>query len=359
MSSRSQTAPDDQADRSGRGRHAGRTSRAWDAPTRVRAGQGLLVALGLLAMVPAAVATALRIFPPTDDVPALVASFIPYGLLFWLPSALFLTIAAIRARRSRAFARVSLLLFTLLALAGLLAAAVWQVPAFVPDNKAVTTKPLTLVSLNVRHGGADPEATATHAAGADVAMFVEATPAWVRSLPEKFRNEFPYAVGAPLQYDSGSVIFSRYPITSSEALPASSFQQWSAIVNTPQLGSVRLVSVHPCNPYCGPGLWTAEHTELRNWLERQDDMATIVAGDFNAVDDHGPMRDLYADGWRSAANLAGAGFIRTYPANRRIPPLIGIDHVLLNSKLTATSFETFKVPGTDHLGVRAVIAGTG
>ena len=198
----------------------------------------MLVVLGLLSMIPASVATGLRIVPPTDELPALLASFIPYGLLFWLPSALFLTIAAVRARRSRTFSRVSLLLLALVTTAGL------------------------------------------------------------------------------------------------------------------------LVSVHPCNPYCGPGLWPAEHTELRNWMDRQDDLATVVAGDFNAVDDHGPMRALYADGWRSAAHLAGAGFIRTYPANRRFPPLIGIDHVLLNNKLTAISFETFDVPGTDHLGVRAVITGT-
>jgi len=337
----------------------GRPGGTWDAPPRVRAGQGLLVVLGLLSLIPAAVATGLRTFPPTDALPALLASFVPYGLVFWLPATLFLTIAAVRARRSRAFARVSLLLLALVTIVGLLASAAWEAPAFLPNGGAAGTESVTVVSLNVRHGGADPEATAAGTVSADVVMFVEATPDWVQSLPESFRHEFPHAVGAPLQYDNGSVIFSRYPITSSEALPASSFQQWSAIVDTPQLGPLRMVSVHPCNPYCGPGLWTAEHTELRNWLERQDDLATVVAGDFNAVDDHGPMRTLYAEGWRSAADLAGAGFIRTYPANRRIPPLIGIDHVLLNSKLTATSFETFNVPGTDHLGVRAVITGSG
>ena len=350
MSSRSQTVGTNRPNQAGR---------AWDGSTRVRPGQGLLVVLGLLSAVPAGVASILRIFPPTDGPPALLASFIPYGLVFWLPSVLFLTIAAVRARRSPAFARVSLLVLTLATLVGLLTSIAWEAPAFVPDQVATSTESVTVVSLNVRHGGADPEQVATQATGADVAMFVEATPEWVQSLPETFRKDFPYAVGAPLQYDSGSVIFSRHPITSSEALPTSSFQQWSAIVNTPQLGPVRMVSVHPCNPYCGPGLWTVEHTELRDWLGRQDDLATVVAGDFNAVDDHGPMRELYADGWRSAANLAGAGFVRTYPADRRFPPLIGIDHVLLNNKLTATSFDTFHVTGTDHLGVRAVIAGIG
>lgn len=333
-------------------------SEAWDSRRHVRAGQGWLVTLGVFAMIPALVATALRVFPPTDDGPALLASFIPYGLLFWVPACLFLGIAAIRTRRSGMFARLSLVGLSLVCVVGLLASLSWQLPAFVPDQRPVTTDPFTVESLNVEHGSADPSATAEQVAGADIASFVEATPDWVNALPLRFREEFPYAVGAPLQNNAGSVIFSRYPITSSEALPASSFQQWAAVINTPQLGSLRYVAVHPCNPYCGPGLWTAEHAELRNWLARQDDTPTVVAGDFNAVDDQGPMRQLYADGWRSAASLAGAGYVRTYPANKRLPPVIGIDHVLINDRLTATAFTTFTVPSTDHLGVRAVLAGT-
>ncbi len=331
---------------------------AWDTRRQIRPGQGWLVTLGLLCTVPALVATALRIAPPGDDGLALLASFIPYGLVFWLPALLLLGVAALRARRSTAFARISLLLLTLVVLVGLLTSIAWQGPAWVPDRRPVATEPVTLISLNVRAGSADPAATAEAAAGADVAVFVEANPAWVAALPASFREAMPYAVGAPLQYDSGSVIFSRYPITSSEALPTSSFQQWAAVVDTPQLGPLRVVGVHPCNPFCGPGLWTAEHTELRQYLSRLDDTPTVVAGDFNAVDDHGPMRSLYADGWRSAADLVGAGFVRTYPADRRFPPLIGIDHVLVNAGLTATALSTFQIAGTDHLGLRAAVAGT-
>ncbi|HEY5785823.1 MAG TPA: endonuclease/exonuclease/phosphatase family protein [Microlunatus sp.] len=334
------------------------SDQAWDTHRHVRRGQGWLVTLGILALLPAVVATVLRVAPPTDDGPALWASFIPYALVFWLPALLLIGVAALRARRSGAIARISLLSLTMICLVGLLATVAWQAPEFVPNNRPVTTEPLTIASLNVRAGSADTSEVVEQTVGADVVTFVEAPPGWVDALPLQFREAFPYAVGAPLQSTSGSIIFSRYPITSSEALPASSFQQWSAIVDTPQLGPLRVVAVHPCNPFCGPGLWTAEHTELRHWLARQDDTPTVVAGDFNAVDDHAPMRDVYADGWRSAADLAGAGYARTYPADWRFPPLIGIDHILLNDRLTATAFTTFKVPGTDHLGVRAVIAGT-
>ncbi len=330
----------------------------WDGRRHVRAGQGWLVTLGLLALVPALVAAVLRVAPPADDGPALLASFIPYGLAFWAPALVLVGVAAFRARHGGAFARISLLILTLVCLVGLLASVAWQAPDYVPDRRPVTTEPLTVASLNVRAGAAETSDVVEQTTGADVVTFVEASPDWVDALPLQFREAFPYAVGAPLQSASGSIIFSRYPITSSEALPASSFQQWSAVVDTPQLGPLRVVAVHPCNPYCGPGLWTAEHTELRHWLSRQDDTPTVVAGDFNAVDDHAPMRDLYADGWRSAADLAGAGYVRTYPADERFPPLIGIDHILVNGRLTATSFTTFAVPGTDHLGVKAVIAGT-
>ena len=330
---------------------------AWDTRTPGRAGQGWLVTLGLLALVPAVLATALRVVPPADDFPALAASFLPYGLGVWVPALVLLGTAAVRARRGSTIARAGLQVLTLISLIGVLATAAWLGPAFIPDRRPTTTEPLTVVSLNVA-GSAEPSSVAEAAARADVVTLVEASPAWVDALPLRFREEFPYAVGAPLRYDSGSIIFSRHPITSSEALPTSSFQQWSAIIETPQLGSLRVVAVHPCNPFCGRGRWTAEHLQLRTWLARQDDTPMLLAGDFNAVDDHGPMRRLYADGFASAADLAGAGFVRTYPANGRIPPLIGIDQVLVGDRLTATSIETFAVPRTDHLGVRAVIAGT-
>ena len=85
---------------------------------------------------------------------------------------------------------------------------------------------------------------------------------------------------------------------------------------------------------------------------------TIVAGDFNA--DRRSRTDAAAAraGLKSATDVAGAGWLPTYPANRRFPPLMPIDHVLINSQLTATSITTFQIEGTDHLGLIAVLAGT-
>jgi endonuclease/exonuclease/phosphatase (EEP) superfamily protein YafD len=327
-------------------------------PHRRPRGQAWLVVLGVLVAIPAAFATWLRVLPPSSDELAKVASFIPYGLVMWVPAMVLLGTATIRSWRHHRPGRVVLGVLSLLAAAGLTAAAAWEAPAFIPDRRPVVTPPLTVISLNVA-GTADPTAVTQAAAGADVVVFVEASEGWRLSLPERFYQWFPHQAPPMHTMDVGSVIFSRYPLRAGDLPPSNSFQLSAAIVDTPQLGPVRVAAVHPCNPYCGDGLWMREAAHLRSWLAGRDlTIPTVVAGDFNSVDDHSTMRDLYADGFRSAANLAGAGFVRTWPANRRIPPLIGIDHILVDGRLTATEFAAFEVPGTDHLGVQAVIAGT-
>ena len=314
--------------------------------------------LGVLVAIPAAFATWLRVLPPSSDELAKVASFIPYGLAFWVPAVFLLGGAMVRSWRHRRPGRAVLTLLTVVALAGLSAAVVWQAPAFLPDRRPVATPALTVISLNVARG-AETNAVERATAGADIVVFVEAPRTWALELSPTFRQRFRYSAPSMKKFDGGSLIFSRYAIKSDEPLPVTIAQQWAAVVDTPQLGPLRVVGVHPCNPYCGDGLWLSEAAGLRSWLAARDQsIPTVVAGDFNSVDDHSTMRDLYADGFRSAANLAGAGFVRTWPANRRIPPLIGIDHILVDGRLTATEFATFEVPGTDHLGVQAVIAGT-
>jgi endonuclease/exonuclease/phosphatase family metal-dependent hydrolase len=59
---------------------------------------------------------------------------------------------------------------------------------------------------------------------------------------------------------------------------------------------------------------------------------------------------------KSVIDILGAGWLPTYPANRTIPPLLPIDHILVSPQLTATSVARFSVPGSDHLGLKAKIA---
>lgn len=312
--------------------------------------------LGVIAMVPALGATVLRVLLPSSDLLAQLASVIPYGLSCWLPAVLLLVFATVTASRAaRSSVRMLSVLLLTVSLAGLTASIGWLAPAFVSDRKPITSAPLSVVTLNIA-GSASQAAVAAAAEEADIVVLVEASRAWLDRMPADFLEQRPHvATATPEQY--GSVIVSRYPIVSVERLPAGRFPQIAAVVATPQFGNLEVVAVHLCNPLYGNGCWAAEGAQLRNWLgQRSDGTPTVVTGDFNAVNDHSTMQALYRDGFREAADLTGSGFVRTWPNSRWMPPLIGIDHLLLGSGLTATRFETFAVTGSDHLGLRVAVA---
>ncbi len=155
------------------------------------------------------------------------------------------------------------------------------------------------------------------------------------------------------------MIYSRFPLTDTAPLPRTSFQQYVTTASVPGIPDLRIIAAHPCNPYCGRGLWASEHAVLQSSVEQNLDQPLMVVGDLNAVNDHGPMRALRRAGMKSATDVVGAGWLPTYPANRRLPPLLPIDHVLLNDQLTATSISTVHIDGTDHLGLVAAVAGAG
>ena len=93
-------------------------------------GQGLLLTLAGLSLVPAVPTTVMRLVPPTDDATALAASFIAYGVIPYVIALLCLLVALIRARRRLALAILTgtVALLTALHLA-------WLGPLFVPDRR--------------------------------------------------------------------------------------------------------------------------------------------------------------------------------------------------------------------------------
>lgn len=328
---------------------------AWDSTPQPRRGQPLLVVLAAFALVPAIGSTLLRVFPPTDDATALVASFIPYGLPCSVVALLLLVVALVRARRRGVLAVITLLM------AGLVATHLaWLAPLFVPDHRPASTRSITVMSLNLYNGQADPRSVDEQADQADVVVLIETTPEELQALKSLGWDErFPYAVGNRLVDNSDTTIYSRFPLGASTLIGPTSFQQWLTTLEVPGIGTIRLIAAHPCNPYCGGNRWQSEHAALRAIIRPHLAEPMIVAGDFNAVDDHGPMQQLRADGMESATDITGAGWLPTYPANRSFPPLLPIDHILLSPRLTATSLHRISVPGTDHLGLVATIAGTG
>lgn len=328
---------------------------AWDSPGAGPAGQGLLLVPGLLGLGAGALDSGLRVFPPNDGFPVLVASFIAYGVVATAVGLIVLTVAWYRSHRP-----VAVGVLTALTVALLVLQISWQLPLYVPDGRVARTKPFTLLSINMRASESDPAELMTQARQADVLVLLESTPNALRLLQRAGLDEqFGYHAGGATETRNGAAIYSRFPLSEIQPLPPTSFPMWSATTLVPDVGPVRVVTAHPCNPFCGPGKWPGEHAVLREFVRSQRAHPLVVAGDFNAVNDHGPMRRLRAAGLRSATEIAGAGWLPTYPAGSVLPPLIPIDHVLLNEQLTALSITTVEVAGTDHLGLLTTLAGTG
>jgi endonuclease/exonuclease/phosphatase (EEP) superfamily protein YafD len=316
--------------------------------------QGLWVAVATLAVFPALTAAFLRIFPPTDDASALTASFIPYGLIADLICLVFFGIALVRARRRLVLAALTgfsaLLLILQLS---------WIAPQFVPEPRPVRSRPFTVLSLNMKLGGADVQQIRRQAQQADIVILVEVLPGTYPILRSALGDRFPHVVPATAPQENESIILSRYRLTEPQRLPATS-PEWSAAAAVPGVGPVNVIAAHPCNPLCGQGLWASEHRSLLERAEQLNGRPEIIAGDFNATDDHLPMRTMADHGFVSAADILGSGWMPTFPANSPIfPPLIEIDHVLVNDRLTVTALHSFRVDNTDHLGLIARIAATG
>ena len=127
---------------------------------------------------------------------------------------------------------------------------------------------------------------------------------------------------------AGNGLWSRYPL---DPLPRRSGFGHPPVAATMDLHGlpVFVAAVHAVSPYPDDtARWSSELDELADWLGEVDGPA-VVAGDFNATLDHPQFRDVLATGYRDAAEQAGAGFLPTFPANRRrLPLLITIDHVL-------------------------------
>jgi endonuclease/exonuclease/phosphatase (EEP) superfamily protein YafD len=330
------------------------TNYTWDSQSSRPRYQGVLFTIAAFALLPATVATIMRIVPPTDDPSAQLAAFIPYGLIGYLVALGCLLVALIRARRRLVVAviTVSVAALTSLHLA-------WLAPLFVKDHRLATTSDFVLMSLNLLHGSADPREVARYASQADIVILVEATPTALSGLkPFGWDERFPYSLGDPKDGSFNTAVYSSFPLSNGRLIGGgTSFHQWVTTVRVPDVGSTRLMAVHPCNPYCGGNRWTSEHEILREAVIDNLDQPLVVAGDFNAVDDHGPMQALRRLGLTSATDVVGAGWLPTYPANAPVPPLLPIDHVMINKDLTATSVSSIAISGTDHRGLLATLAG--
>lgn len=154
----------------------------------------------------------------------------------------------------------------------------------------------------------------------------------------------------------GTAIYSRLPVTelTTGAAPPVLRVETGA-------GPVALVPVDVPGPQDGLRQWDAAIAQVGAAAEAagRAGLPVIVAGDFNAVPEHAPLRRLRNAGLESAAEQAGAGWVPTYPSDRRYPPFLAIDHVLLGPGLATTELASLDLDGAAHRALLANIVATG
>jgi endonuclease/exonuclease/phosphatase (EEP) superfamily protein YafD len=88
----------------------------------------------------------------------------------------------------------------------------------------------------------------------------------------------------------------------------------------------------------------------------RDGGPVILAGDFNASQDHAAFRSVLDAGrLHDAARLAGAARTPTWPREGQgpLPPYVQIDHVLVSDDFRVRGVRFLDLAGSDH---RAVLA---
>ncbi|GAB3236141.1 hypothetical protein GCM10027535_46980 [Mycolicibacterium hippocampi] len=235
----------------------------------------------------------------------------------------------------------------------------FQSSAVAETSAAVQVRVLT---ANLGMGQADPPALVALARDtADIVAVQEMTQEAADGLSAAGMDAvFPHRVVLPERRASGIGIWSRHPIVNSGRIDGYALPMLGARIRIPGVVvDTTVLSVHLAAPWPQPiEQWLQDIAQLPDTLREVGQAAgagaVIVAGDFNATTDMAPFRRLLAQGYADGGARAGAGLARTYPADARWPPLLGIDHILVKNA-AAVSATTVVVAGSDHRGLRATL----
>jgi len=186
--------------------------------------------------------------------------------------------------------------------------------------------------------------------GADVILLQEITPEHVTELRAAgLLDDYPHQVLDPLPGYQGGVILSKLPIISGRPIDVAGFPMTRADIAT-ATGTIRLINVHTVAPVTESQArrWRAQLHALAQ-MQPPVPGALVLAGDFNATQDHAPMAALLAGGMRDAFNEAGHGIGATWPQwSGPIFPLMRLDHVLVSDSVVVLSAQVQANPGSDH-----------
>ena len=316
----------------------------------VRVVRRLLLAVGWAFALGGAALMLLNAFPElqlTNEPTALAASFIPYGIPAWAAATLFFALAARRRMK----------LLAVLTVACLIVQIAWARTYWPRTAPVSSDDSLIVVSMNLRCDETalielvpvlareQPDIVVFQDFSQEAWDHLQGT-SWSQMLPHHWIEPKDQPLAAGLD-PCGTMVFASTPVTL-----AGSAEDPQPVFDV-ELASGTLTVVPVSLPTVSEG--------VDRWLqgfETLDEAITIhattvsdevlepmlVIGDFNATREHLPMRQLIAEhGLVDAAEQAGAGWLPTFPANRRHPPLVAIDHILMSPGLSASEVTAFSV----------------
>jgi endonuclease/exonuclease/phosphatase (EEP) superfamily protein YafD len=183
--------------------------------------------------------------------------------------------------------------------------------------------------------------------GADVLVLVELTPRMRDSLDAVCADRYPHRCEVPLPNPAGIGVWSRLPFERADVLATVDRPTIDVDLRTPS-GRVRLLAVHTITPTLNSPGWVAEIRALGAVAEGTE--PTVLIGDFNAARWHPTFRRLLADGWRSAHEVVGRGWSRSWPvAHYPFPLFVRVDHALVRG-IVPVDVVDIDLPGSDHRG---------
>ncbi|MER7790406.1 endonuclease/exonuclease/phosphatase family protein [Streptomyces sp. NPDC097640] len=163
------------------------------------------------------------------------------------------------------------------------------------------------------------------------------------------RETYPYrkVIAVPGDAAHGSAILSKYPLTP-EAGVSGKLAMPGAVVRIAGR-PVHVQVAHPMPPMPGRlDVWRTELGRLRAYAADRGDEPTLIAGDFNATQDHAAFRSLLDTGMRDSAPAVGRARTPSWPSVTA--PALGaqIDHVLVSEALRPRAARFLDLPNTDH-----------
>ena len=215
---------------------------------------------------------------------------------------------------------------------------------------------LTVLSANIHHGTADPEALVrlVERLHPQLLSIQELTPRFATALrADGIGRLLPYGIVAVRPDWGGRGVYSALPLRPLHAVSPTTTELPRLALELPGRRTIRLVDVHPHTPVSGP------EARWRKALERLPSAGSgapwLLVGDFNATLDHAALRAVIDRGYRDAGEATGKGLEATWPAGRPFPPLITIDHVLADRRLGIADYGVSDLPGSDHRAIHAEI----